>query len=108
MRLLLLYLWKPVVQIVKADLQRLVCVVLRYTTVLLTQGWATVLVSGPHVGRRSPSRAGLLDGSSSICSTTIIVRVALIGKQKKKVYALLRCSAFHRNIGEAENFKRGP
>ena len=24
----------------------------------LRQGWATVLVSGPHVGRRSPSRAG--------------------------------------------------
>ena len=33
-----------------------------------------------------------------ICSTTIIVRVALIGKQKKKkkVYTLLRCPAFHR------------
>ena len=52
---------------------------------VLAQGWATVLVSGPHVGRQSPSRAGLLeDGSSSICSTTIIVRVALIGKQKKR------------------------
>ena len=41
----------------------------------LKQGWATVLVSGQHVGRRSPFLAGLLDGSSSICSTTIIVRV---------------------------------
>ena len=30
----------------------------------LYQGWATVLVSGPHAGRRSPSRAGLLNGSS--------------------------------------------
>ena len=38
---------------------------------ILIQGWATFLVGGPYVGRRSPSRAGLLDGSSSICSTTI-------------------------------------
>ena len=35
------------------------------------------------MGRRSPSRAGLLNGSSSMSSTTTIVRVALIGKQKK-------------------------
>ena len=62
----------------------------------LHQGWATFLVSGPYVGRRSPSRARLLDGSSSICSTTIIVRVALIGKQKKKkVYTLLRYPVFY-------------
>ena len=37
------------------------------------------------MGRRSPYRAGLSNGSSSISSTTIIVRVALIGS-KKKVY----------------------
>ena len=48
----------------------------------IKQEWATFLVSGPYVGRQSPSRAGLLDRSSSICSTTTIVRVALIGKQK--------------------------
>ena len=62
---------------------------------ILFQGWATFLVSGPFVGRRSPSRAGLLDGSSSIYSTTTIARIALIGKQKK-VYTLLRCPVFYR------------
>ena len=35
------------------------------------------------MGRRSPSRAELLNGSSSISSTTTIVRVVLIGQQKK-------------------------
>ena len=57
----------------------------------INQGWATFLVSGPYVGRRSPSRAGLLDGSSSICSTTTIVRVALIGKQKKGLHSPQMC-----------------
>ena len=65
------------------------------------QGWATVLVSGPHAGRRSPSRAGLLDGSSSICSTTIIVRVALIGKQKKRSTHSSDVLLSTENIGEA-------
>ena len=47
-----------------------------------------------------------------ICSTTIIVRVALIGKQKKKkkVYTLRRCPAFHRKYrwssGVGKNFKK--
>ena len=48
------------------------------------QGWATSFVGGPYVGRRSPSQAGLLNGSSSISSTTTIVGVTLIGKQKKR------------------------
>ena len=56
------------------------------SSMTISQGWATVLVSGPHVGGRSPSRAGSLDGSRSVCSTTIIVRVALIGQQKKGVH----------------------
>ena len=69
----------------------------------LDQGWATVLVSGPHVGRRSPSRAELLDGSSSICSTTTIVRVALIGKQKKGLQSTHSSDVLlsTENIGEA-------
>ena len=33
--------------------------------------------------KRDPFRAELLDGSSSISSTTTIVRVALIGRAKK-------------------------
>ena len=52
-------------------------------TVLLKQGWATSSIGGPYVGRRSPSRARLLDGSSSISSTTTIVKAALIGSAKK-------------------------
>ena len=36
------------------------------------------------MGRRSPSRAGILDGSSSISSTTTIVRVAQTGRAKKR------------------------
>ena len=61
----------------------------------LVQGWAAFLVGGPYEGRLSPSRAGLLlDGSSSIYSTTAIVRVALIGKAKK-VYSFSRCPVFH-------------
>ena len=50
----------------------------------LGQGWATSLVGGPYVGRRSPFRAGLLDASSSISSTTAIVRIAVIGRAKKR------------------------
>ena len=46
------------------------------------------------MARRSPSRAGLLDGSSSIFSTTTIIRVAVVGREKKKVYTLLRCPVF--------------
>ena len=51
---------------------------------ILRRGWATSLVGGLHKGRRSPSRDGLLDESSSISLTTTIVRAALIGKAKKK------------------------
>ena len=58
------------------------------------QGWATFLVSRLYVGRRSASWAGLLEGSSSIFSTTTIVRVTVIGREKKKVYTLLRCPVF--------------
>ena len=57
--------------------------------------WASSLVGGPYVGRQSPCRAGLLNGSSSISSTTTIVRVALIGKQKKGLH-ILRCPVFLR------------
>ena len=67
----------------------------------LGQGWATSLVGGPYVGRRSPSRAGLLDGSSSISSTTTIVRVAVIGRAKKKVYTFSDVVFSTKNIGEA-------
>ena len=42
------------------------------------------------MGRRSPSRAGLLDGSSLISSTTTIVRAALIEKVKKGPH-VFRC-----------------
>ena len=34
----------------------------------LIQGWTTSLVGGPYAGRRNPSLAGLLDGSSVISS----------------------------------------
>ena len=77
----------------------------------LIQEWATSLVDGPYVGRRSPSRAGLLDGSSSISSTATIVRAALNGKAEKvhtfsdvlfftkkgqkKGLHVLRCPVFH-------------
>ena len=44
--------------------------------------------------RRSLSRAGLLNESSSISSTTTIVRVALIGKQKKGLHILI-CPVFY-------------
>ena len=47
------------------------------------------------MGKQSPCRAGLLNGSSSISSTTTIVRVALIGKQKKGLH-ILRCPVFLR------------
>ena len=67
----------------------------------LEQGWATVLVSGPHVGKRCPSRTGLLDGLSLICSTTIIVRVTLIGKQKKRSTHSSDVVLSIENIGEA-------
>ena len=68
----------------------------------MRQGWATFLVSGPYVGRRSPSRAGLLDGLSSIFSTTTIVRVAVIGRAKKKGLHTPQMSCFStENIGEA-------
>ena len=67
----------------------------------LRQGWATSLVDGPYVGRRSPSRAGLLDGSSSISSTTTIVRAALIRKAKKGSH-VLRCPVLHQ-----KNAKKG-
>ena len=36
------------------------------------------------MGKRSPSRAGLLDVLSLISSITTIVRAALIGKAKKR------------------------
>ena len=52
------------------------------------------------MGRRSPSRAGLLGGSSSICSTTTIVRVALIGKQKRSTHSSDVLFSTE-NIGEA-------
>ena len=62
------------------------------------------------MGRRSPSRAGLLYGSSSISSTTLIVRVALTGRAKKGLH-VLRCPVFYRKYrrssGVARNFKRG-
>ena len=41
--------------------------------------------------RQSSSRAGLLNGSSSISSTTTIVRAALIGKQKKFTHPQMSC-----------------
>ena len=50
----------------------------------LEQGWATSSIGGPYVGRRSPSRARLLGGSSSISSTTPIVKAALIRSAKKR------------------------
>ena len=62
---------------------------------VLVKGWATFLVGGPCVGRRSFSWARLLDGSSSIFSTTTIVRVALIGRAKKNLH-VFRCPVFHR------------
>ena len=61
---------------------------------VLVQGWATSLVKGPYVGRRSPSRARLLDGLSSISLTTTIVKAALIGKTKKGPH-VLRCPVRH-------------
>ena len=60
------------------------------------------LVGGPYVGRRSPSRAGLLNGSSLISSTTTIVTVALTGRAKKKVYTSSDVLFSTENIGEAE------
>ena len=65
----------------------------------LEQGWATSLIGGPYDGRRSLSRAGLLDGSSSISSTTTIVRIALIGRANK-VYTSSDVLLFTENIGE--------
>ena len=50
----------------------------------IAQGWATSSIGGPHVGKQNPSRARLLDGSSSISSTTTIVKAALIGSAKKR------------------------
>ena len=47
------------------------------------------------MGRRSPYRAGLLNGSSSISSAITIVRVALIGKQTRGLH-ILRCPVFLR------------
>ena len=60
----------------------------------LPQRWATSLVDGPYGGRRSPFPAGLLDGSSSISSTTTVVKAALIGKAKKSPH-ILRCPVPH-------------
>ena len=37
-----------------------------FEPLMLEEGWVTSLVGGPYVGRRSPSQAGLLNGSSSI------------------------------------------
>ena len=53
-------------------------------------------------GRRSPFPAGLLDGSSSISSTTTVVRAALIGKAKKSPH-VLRCPVPHQ-----KRAKKGP
>ena len=53
------------------------------------------------MGRRSPSRAVLLDGSSSIFSTTTIVRVAVIGREKKGLRTPQMSCVFTENIGEA-------
>ena len=61
----------------------------------LNQGWATSSIGWPYVGRRSPSRAELLNGSSSISSTTTIVRVAQIESKKKSLH-ILRCTVFLR------------
>ena len=61
---------------------------------VLKQGWATSLVDGPYVARRCPSRARLLDGSSSMSSTATIVRAALMGKAKKGPH-VLRCPVLH-------------
>ena len=47
--------------------------------------------------------SGLLNGSSSISSTTTIVRVALVGKQKKGLH-ILRCLVFLRK--RAKRFTR--
>ena len=41
-----------------------------------------------------PGRIITVDGSSSIFSTTTIIRVAVIGREKEKVYTLLRCLVF--------------
>ena len=46
------------------------------------------------MGRQSPSRAVLLERSSSTFLTTTIVRVAVIERKKKKVCTLLRCPVF--------------
>ena len=65
------------------------------------------------MGRRSPSRAGLLDGSSSISSTTTIVRGAkkkiytssdvlfFTEKEQKKVYTSSNVLFYSENICEA-------
>ena len=61
----------------------------------LDQGWTTFLVGGPYLGKRSPCRAGLSDGSSSISSTTLIIRVALLEGQKRKGQHVLSGPVFH-------------
>ena len=71
-----------------------------FEPLMLEEGWATSLVGGPYVGRRSPSQARLLNGSSSIFSTTTIVRFALIGKQTKKGLLILRYLIFLRKRGK--------
>ena len=68
---------------------------------IIRQGWATFLVSGPYEGRRSPSRAGLLERSSSIFSTTTIVRVAVIEREKKGLPTPQMSCISTENIGEA-------
>ena len=57
-----------------------------YTEVykLQKRGWPTALVDGPFVVKRIPSRAGLLDESSSVSSATTIVRAALIRRVTKR------------------------
>ena len=75
-----------------------VCIIIHK---IIRQGWATFLVSGSYVGRRSPSRAGLLDGSSSIFSTTTIVRVAVIGREKKGLHTPQMSCVSTENMDEA-------
>ena len=62
------------------------------------------------MGRRSPSRAGLLDGSSSISSTNTIVRVAVIGRTKKR-FTRPQMSCFLPKISvkqwRSEKFQKG-